>query len=142
MNVNQNAYLWSKTQASLFRTETNAANLQFQNSIDELNKNVLNNSTGSVFNASRSDSAPMRAFLQQSPGSDATTQAPSWLEPVRERKQNKPYVPGEAMMQQSMQQVFIIITHLDLQRIMDLLLALIQFYLIQILEKLHFKYLV
>ena len=94
---NQNAYLWSKTQASLFRTETNAANLQFQNSIDELNKNVLNNSTGSVFNASRSDSAPMRAFLQQSPGSDATTQAPSWLEPVRERKQNKPYVPGEAM---------------------------------------------
>ena len=94
---NQNAYLWSKTQASLFRSETNAANLQFQNSIDELNKNVLNNSTGSVFNASRSDSAPMRAFLQQSPGSDATTQAPSWLEPVRERKQNKPYVPGEAI---------------------------------------------
>ena len=98
---NQNAYLWNKQASAQFRKETNTANLQFQNSLDVLNQNVLSNSTGSVFNATRSDSAPMRAFLQQSLGaqSEATTIAPSWLEPQRVRKPVTPYTPGESMTQ-------------------------------------------
>ena len=43
----------------------------------------------------------MRAFLQQSPDaqSEATTIAPSWLEPQRVRRPVTPYTPGESMTQ-------------------------------------------
>ena len=96
---NQNAYLWNKQAATSFRKETNAANIGFQASLDALNDAMLNNNTASTFGASRSDSAPMRAFLQQSPTgqSDATTVAPDWLETVRSRKQDLKYIPGESM---------------------------------------------
>ena len=69
--------------------------------MDALNDAMLNNNTASTFGASRSDSAPMRAFLQQSPGAqfEATTIAPSWLEPQRVRKPVTPYTPGESMTQ-------------------------------------------
>ena len=67
--------------------------------MDALNDAMLNNNTASTFGASRSDSAPMRAFLQQSPGgqSEANTIVPDWLEPVRSRKQDLKYIPCESM---------------------------------------------